>query len=113
MSYMNMDHADWVQRQIPYAKKSAKKPRRDKSGRTLGWYAAPDMLTPFQRRAFDVLGIVGGGIYNAPVIWESVDWVGPEMIGLLWGVEHGLGTWDFDGLTRFVFLCHTARIRGY
>lgn len=108
-----MDHASWVQSTLTASK--AQKPtanhlRSKAEGK--GWYAAPDELTPFQRRAFDILGIVGGGIYNAPIAWSGVKWR-PDQIVVPMRSANILGTWDFMGLTRFVFLCHEARIRGY
>lgn len=111
MSYINMDHAGWVQSQIGASKKQ-KMTKRDQRARAdhKGWFAAPDDLTPFQRRAFDILGIIGNGIYNAPIAWDGVIWARDYLI-VPW--RKGLGTWDFMELTRLVFLCHEARIRGY
>lgn len=71
--------------------------------------AAPEELNDFHKRAFTVLGIVGGGIYNAPFSWDSVYWA-PNAIGVSW--FKSLATYDFRDLTRFVLLCHEARIRG-
>lgn len=111
MSYINMDHAGWVTSSIRAGKRLATKAdhRRAKE-HSKGWVAAPDELTDFQTRAFNVLGIVGGGIYNAPIAWNTVYWQ-PRTIIVGWW--KGLGTFDFSELTRFVFLCHEARIRGY
>lgn len=111
MSYFNMDHARWVEAQIAASKPMATKSEKRKAeDRNVGWAAAPDKLNDFQRRAIDILGIVGGGIYNAPIAWRSVHWDKRSLI-VSWG--NGLGTFDFMQLTRFVFLCHEARIRGY
>jgi hypothetical protein len=74
-----------------------------------GWAAAPDVLNDFQKRAFTILGIVGGGIYNAPFNWDSVYWR-PNAIGVSW--YKSFATYDFRELTWFVLLCHEARIRG-
>lgn len=105
-----MDHADWVQQQIPYAKPAAGKRRRDN---TKGWAAAPDTLSEFQAKVFDILGMVYGGIYNAPIAWDAVRWRGHGH-GIAVPVDAGGGfsTFDFARLTYFVFLCHEARIRG-
>ena len=112
-----MDHAGWVQRQIAAEKRRSRTRaayRDAQQGR--GWYAAPDELSSFQRRVFDILGIACGGIYNAPISWMKVDW----RFGTVFRGGHGLAvpigetkmqTWDFDGLTTLVFLCHEARIR--
>lgn len=111
MSYINMNHADWVQSEIIASKPRATKgDKRKAAEHSKGWAAAPDELNDFQKRAFNILGIVGGGIYNAPIAWDSVYWR-PKTIGCSW--YKGFGTFDFQELTRFVFLCHEARIRGY
>lgn len=106
-----MDHAAWVQECISIQKPSATKAEKRKAAEhSRGWAAAPDELNDFQKRAFGILGIVGGGIYNAPIAWDSVFWR-KNTICCSW--LHGLGTWDFSQLTLFVFLCHEARIRGH
>lgn len=111
MSYIHMDHAGWVESNIAASKrhKPTAKERRMAADRR-GWHAAPDKLNPFQQRAFNILGIVGNGIYNAPISWDGLVWM-PRSIILSW--RKGFGTFDFMELTRFVMLCHEARIRGY
>lgn len=109
MSYLNMDHAAWVERNIVAGKKLHRTARDvRKAAENKGWLAAPDELNAFQRRAFDILGVVGNGIYNAPISWETVYW-SPRSVAVSW--RHSLATWDFANLTRLVFLCHEARIR--
>jgi hypothetical protein len=111
MSYFHYDHADWVESNIAASKrmKPTKRQLRNAKEERKGWYAAPDQLNDFQRRAFWILGIVGNGIYNAPISWDTVVW-SPKFIISSW---HGtLATWDFQGLSKLVFLCHEARIRG-
>jgi hypothetical protein len=107
-----MDHATWAQRNLEAAKRihtTARDRRRAEEGR--GWIAAPAVLTPFQRRAFTILGIVGNGIYNAPIEWDTIYWGhGRAFISLSW--RNSLSTFDFSALTSFVFMCHEARIRG-
>ena len=108
--YINMDHAGWVERNIAAAKRvTPNASERRKMAERKGWFAAPDQLNPFQRRAFDILGIVGNGIYNAPISWKTVYW-DERVIAVSW--RNSLATFDFSQLTRFVFLCHEARIRG-
>lgn len=110
MSYIDMDHAGWVERNIAAANRrtpTAAERRAAKERR--GWFGAPSTLSPFQRRAIDILGIVGNGIYNAPLAWGTVVW-DPRFISVKW--RNGMSTFDFMALTRFVFLCHEARIRG-
>jgi hypothetical protein len=86
MSYFDMDHAGWV--------RAAKKRE----------------LTPFQARVMNICGIVGGGIYNAPIAWETVDWsYGGRGVSLIW--KSSMATFDFPQLTWLVLLCHDARIR--
>lgn len=110
MSYINMDHAAWVQDRINGSKPRATKgDKRKAQEHSCGWAAAPDDLNDFQKRAFNILGIAGGGIYNAPIAWDSLYWR-PQAIGCSW--RGGLATFDFDALTMFVLLCHEARIRG-
>lgn len=109
MGYDRMDHAGWVQENIGYAKRWKPTPaeaKAAKSGR--GWHGAPDVLNPFQRRVFNMLGVVGGGIYNAPIHWGSVEWRSNFLV-VNWPYE--LATRDFRGLTDLVFLAHDAGIR--
>jgi hypothetical protein len=111
MSYVDMAHAKWVERNIAAVKKNRKptaaERRRAADGE--GWFAAPDKLSPDQARMFNILGIVGGGIYNAPILWDTVRWHCWTGIGVVW--RGNLCTFDFDRLTMLVFLCHEARIR--
>lgn len=110
MSYNTMDHAGWVERNIAAAKDIAGKKRRDN---TKGWAAAPDKLNDFQAKVMDILGIVGGGIYNAPIAWDAIQWKGwAGGVAVPWRSGNSFATFDSAPLTRFVFLCHEARIRG-
>lgn len=110
MSYINMDHAAWVQSNLEASKRQiTKADERRAREHSQGWAAAPDRLNDFQKRAFTILGIVGGSIYNAPFNWDSVCWR-PNAVGVSWFKP--FATYDFSDLTRFVFLCHEARIRG-
>jgi len=113
-----MDHADWVQRNISASKALASKrrPKVDRHGCRVGWTQAPDKLTTFQARVFDIIGMSLGGIYNAPITWDSIEW-GSESDDSEWDhlmvpLRHGeLATFDGCGLTFLVLLCHEARIR--
>lgn len=111
MSYANMDHAGWVEMNNAAGKRmnAKRKPRRDAHGCTIGYSAAPDTLSPFQARTMDILGIVGGGIYNAPIAWGTVDWHHGNGVSVIW--RGSLATFDFNRLTMLVMLCHMARIR--
>lgn len=112
MSYVRMDHAAWVQSNNEAYKRrkpTAHEKRQAQIGK--GPLAAPDQLSPFQARVMDILGMVGGGIYNAPIAWESVIWNYGRGLSVIWHQGNGLATFDFNFLTRLVFLCHEARIR--
>ena len=84
MSYARMDHADWLARHL----------------RT--------ELTPFQEKVADIIGMVAGGIYNAPINWKSAE-IDSRFVVVIWRGD--LSTWDFDALTKLVLLAHAARIR--
>jgi len=105
MSYNRMDHAGWAEGNNQaaneiYRNRKSYKPR-------------PEKLTPFQARVMDICGMVGGGIYNAPINWDRVEWG----TGVRWTTmtvpwrDRGMSTFDFFPLTNLVFLCHEARIR--
>lgn len=102
MTYATMDHASWVEEnnraanQI-YAKRKGYRPR-------------PEALTEFQAKVMDILGMVGGGIYNAPINWDKVEWdIGR---GVYVPFRDGrMATFDFYPLTMLVLLCHEARVR--
>ena len=111
MSYDNMEHADWVQRNIAAVQSRAApltKMQARRKAKHEGLEGAPAELLSWQRQAFDILGIVGGGIYNAPISWDRVEW-SPRYLVIIW--RGTLSTWDFRGLSSLVFACHTARIR--
>jgi len=112
MSYANMDHAEWVEMNNAAGKRQCvgRKPKRDRYGSLIGYAAAPEKLSEFQAKAMDILGITRGGIYNASIAWETVDWNCAGGLSLIW--QGGMSTFDFNALSRFVFLCHEARIRG-
>lgn len=109
MSYVTMDHAGWVEANVGPARKMARKPKKDEFGQVIGWHAAPEKLNRFQARAMDICGMVFGGIYNAPIAWDTVVWH-PWSVHLTL-LHANLATVDFVGLSRLVFLCHEARIR--
>jgi hypothetical protein len=112
MSYANMDHAAWVERNNAAGRRITKKPKTDKHGRKVGPHAAPEVLTPFQAKVMDILGVMYGGIYNAPISWPTVDWDCAGGLSVIVSASGGLATYDYNRLTMFVLLCHAARIRG-
>jgi hypothetical protein len=86
MSYAKMDHAEWMAR---YLKRE---------------------LTEFEKKVVDILGMVGAGIYNAPINPDKINWkYGFDGISVVWQRE--MASFDFGQLTMLVFLCHAARIR--
>lgn len=115
MGYDNMDHGGWVQDQIDAVRGAVISGRRKWTAKDLrakgagkGWAAAPIQLNDFQHRAFRILGIAGGGIYNAPISWDGLSW-GVKFIYVPWA--HELATFDFQALSSMVFLAHDAAIR--
>lgn len=102
MSYQHMDHGGWVEDN----NRAANQIYRNRKG----YKPRPDVLTPFQKRVMDILGMVCGGIYNAPISWDKVEWSTGG--GVFVTLRDGrLSTFDFYQLTALVFLCHEARIR--
>lgn len=111
MSYATVDHAAWAENNIRLGRKRfletrRRKPRKDTEK---GYGAAPDTLTPMQRKVFDILGMVGGGIYNAPIVWDAIVWRWGDGIAIPW--RGSMSTFDFRELSMLVLLCHEARIR--
>lgn len=100
-----MDHAAWAEGNNAAANQLY---RNRKSYRP-----APEKLTEFQAKVIDIIGMVGGGIYNAPINWEKIEWgSGIRHSGMFVPWRDGrMATFDFYPLTLLVLLCHEARIR--
>lgn len=100
-----MDHAGWVEGNNAAANEIYAKRRN--------YRPAPEKLTPFQARVMDICGMVGDGIYNAPINWEKVNWgAGARHSGMFVPWRDGrMSTFDYFPLTLLVLLCHEARIR--
>ena len=105
MSYINMDHAGWVERNIACGLGMP-----DGQAKAKPEHTPPEKLSTFQARVMDILGIVGGGIYNAPIGWTRVRWNVGGGIFVPWKRDH-MASFDFHQLTNLLFLCHEARIR--
>lgn len=105
MSYANMDHAVWVEDNNRAFNQINSKRRAFK--------AAPETLTDFQAKVMDICGMVGGGIYNAPINWDKVQWgSGVRHSGMFVPWRDGsMATFDYYPLTMLVLLAHEARIR--
>jgi hypothetical protein len=63
-------------------------------------------ITP-EKRSQAIVGQMSNkaGMVSADAIWLE------QAISLIWHAGNGLATFDFDSLTKLVFLCHEARIR--
>lgn len=85
-AYAQMDSAGWVQKQY----------KREMS--SLG------------REVAQILGVVGGGIYNAPINIDRVNWYDSS-----WGVHvywrGTLANWDSPALALLLIECHHRMIR--
>lgn len=106
-TYQYMDHAAWMEGNNRAIQSLAK----GKNGKEWKERAknAPTELTEFQKKVCDILGMVGGGIYNAPIS-RNIDWhYGWGGVSVTW--RHSMATFDFCELSSLVFLCHEARIR--
>jgi len=107
---MSFDNVGWFNENVKHYKARLGKGKRDVYGQPIGWAAAPDALNRFQSKVIDIVGRCSGNIYNSPVAWDTFRWDYGGGIGVPWkGGE--LTTFDFGRLTRFVLLCHVARIR--
>lgn len=98
-----MDHAAWVEQNNAAANQIY-------AGRK-SYRARPEKLSEFQAKVMDICGMVGGGIYNAPINWDRVDWNCGGGVFVPWR-DGRMATFDFYPLTLLVLLCHEARIRG-
>lgn len=104
MSYARMDHAGWLE----HHNASTNAYRRKARGKLRD--LLPESLNDFQKRVTDILGMVGGGIYNAPLSFDNIRWEhGWNGVSATW--RDGLSTFDKGDLTLLVLLCHEARIR--
>lgn len=115
ISYTDYDHAAWLEscarssQQATARRLAAKTPRKPPD---LGWETLPLPLSAFHRQVAHIIGMMFGGIYNAPVLWNRVDWRFGRGVSVPLVGDGSLATFDFGRLTAFVFLCHEARIRG-
>lgn len=105
MSYAKVDHAGWVESNNEAANSAYSKRR--------SYIPRPERLTDFQAKVMDICGMVGGGIYNAPINWDKVRWGSASSRPSMWVPwrDGRMATFDFYPLTLLVLLCHEARIR--
>lgn len=104
MSYQRMDHAAWIENHNA----ATNKYRTRKRGKLLA--LLPEKLTPFQAKVMDICGMVGGGIYNCSIAFNSIEWDYGGGVSVVWKSPR-FATFDNQQLTTLVFLCHEARIR--
>jgi hypothetical protein len=57
----------------------------------------------------NVLGYVGGGLYNCPIDINKIDWKNQMYIDIPWKEE--LANWDDSDLSRLWVLCHRNMLR--
>ncbi len=85
--------AGWIEQQIPYGR---------------GWKGP---MSDFGRNVANLLGEFVYGIYHInPTYLIKADWSHSAFIEI--NYDQTLATFDFDNLTRFVFLCHDYGMRG-
>jgi hypothetical protein len=66
-------------------------------------------MSELGKNVANIIGFVGGGIYNAPIKAQSVDWTHPERIEVNWSGE--LCNYDFMTLSALWIACHRSIIR--
>ncbi len=62
------------------------------------------------KRVATIIGIAFGGIYNTDGA-DKIDWTNPRMIELRTFSSGEVATWDFNVLTKLVFLSHDLCVR--
>lgn len=65
--------------------------------------------SPLGALVADILGVVYGGIYNAPINHRKVAWADPLWIEV--AAYGSLDTYDGNRLTKLVFLAHALCVR--
>lgn len=101
-----MNHASWIESHNRATNAVNARSRGKRRERT----PLPEKLTDFQARVIDILGIVGRGIYNAPIAYDTINYQwGFRGMSVTW--RGGFCTFDRGDLPLLVFLCHEARIR--
>ena len=85
--------SDWLEKNLPFLK--------------------PGMeLSPLGRKAADLLGELFQGIYHIDDgQLAKVDWSNNHWIEIVLFDSGQWGTYDFDGLTRLVFLAHEMNVK--
>jgi len=66
--------------------------------------------SPLGAKIANILGYVGGGLYNCPVDLRKTDWTNTFIIKVIWKNNH-LTNWDDFALSRLWVRCHREMIR--
>jgi len=77
-----------------------------------GWvarnYKRP--LSDLGKEVAQILSVVGGGIYNAPINVEAINWY-DETFGIRVYWRGSLSNWDSPGLALLLIECHRRMVR--
>ena len=65
--------------------------------------------SPIGIKVANLLGYVGGGLYNCPIDLKEVNWKNEDFIEVIW--KKNLTNFDDSSLTRLWVLCHRNMIR--
>ena len=57
----------------------------------------------------NIIGFVGGGIYNCPVNHRKTDYTDKYYIKVHW--RQYMSNWDFSGLSLLWIICHRRKVR--
>lgn len=84
MGYFQMPHSDWLE-------------------------SAGMKCSPFGREVAYIIGCTFGGIYNAPIKHETIEWANEHFIEVV--ILHDLASWDMNRLTNLTLFAHEMCIR--
>jgi hypothetical protein len=66
--------------------------------------------SPLGATVANILGYVGGGLYNSPIDLKKVEWTNTFIVSVIWKNNH-LTNWDDFALSRLWVRCHREMIR--
>ena len=61
------------------------------------------------REVANILGYVGGGLYNAPICIDKIEWGNKHCIEVVWSSD--MSNWDFTDLTKLWVECARRMVR--
>ena len=67
-------------------------------------------LSPLGAKVANLLGYVGGGLYNCPIDLKKINWASNRAIEVVWKNNH-LTNWDDFTLSRLWICCHREMLR--